>query len=277
MGNMMHYSYSKDELVKHAKIPVEVLADNDILARKIADDIVQNITSEGDSYKRSGYDRVLVFPVGPVCHYPYLVKRINEEKISLRNVWIINMDEYLKDDLTYIDISDPLSFRGFMNRSFYDLICDDLVMPPEQRVFPDPSDPERIMSLIEELGGIDACFGGIGIDGHVAFNEPEDISCEDYLKLSSRIVKLAPESRTTNSINDLNGAIELMPKYAVTIGMREIFAAEKIRLYCLRDWHRAVVRRACCGQKTSAFPVTILQDHKDIKIIINDVAAEAAI
>ncbi len=274
---MKYYSYDKNELMKSSKIPVEVLADTDKLARRMADDIIDVIVNGRIAAQDPGKDRVLIFPVGPVIQYPYLVKRINEERINLHKVWIFNMDEYLKEDQTYIDISDPLSFRGFMNRAFYDLIDETLIMPTEQRVFPDPSCPEKIASLIEELGGVDACFGGIGIDGHVAFNEPENISCEDYLQLSTRVVRLAPESRTTNSINDLNGAIELMPEFAVTVGMREISASQKIRLYCLRDWHRAVVRRACFGEKSSRFPVTLLQDHNDTQIITNDIAAQAAV
>ena len=52
-------------------------------------------------------------------------------------------------------------------------------MPPEQRVFPDPADPGKVDRLIEELGGVDIAFGGIGINGHLAFNESrEDMTAE---------------------------------------------------------------------------------------------------
>lgn len=83
------------------------------------------------------------------------------------------MDEYLDDDKKWVPETHPLSFRGFMNRTVYSQIDPELVMPEEQRVFPDPENVEYIPQLIEKLGGVDICFGGIGINGHVAFNEAD--------------------------------------------------------------------------------------------------------
>ena len=55
-------------------------------------------------------------------------------------------------------------------------------MPEDQRVFPDPNHPEYISELIEKLGGVDICFGGIGINGHVAFNEADpSLTNEEFL------------------------------------------------------------------------------------------------
>lgn len=88
----------------------------------------------------------------PVGQYPYFVDLVNEQNISLKNVWFINMDEYLDDEKCWVPEDHPLSFRGFMNRTVYDRIRPELVMPKEQRVFPDPFDTERVPKLIEELG-----------------------------------------------------------------------------------------------------------------------------
>ena len=55
-------------------------------------------------------------------------------------------------------------------------------MPKEQRIFPDPEDVGQVPKLIEELGGVDIAFGGIGINGHVAFNEADaSMSAEEFL------------------------------------------------------------------------------------------------
>ena len=62
----------------------------------------------------------------------------------------------------------------------------------------------------------------------------------------------------------------------MTVGMWEIAHARKIRLGGFRNWHRAVVRRAAYGPVTAEFPVTLLQNHPDAKILSNANAAKAA-
>ena len=147
-------------------------------------------------------------------------------------------------------------------------------MSEAQRIFPDPNNITYIPELIEQLGGVDICFGGIGINGHVAFNESQDeLSPEEFLQLKTRVLTISPETRAVNSIGDLNGALDDMPKYCVTIGINEISNARKIRLGCFRDWHRSVVRHAAYGEKSAHFPVSLLQDHKDITIRMTEFVA----
>ena len=212
-----------------------------------------------------GENTVFICPVGPVGQYPYFVDMVNEQNISLKNVWFINMDEYLTDDKEWIDKEDKLSFRGFMDRTVYTKIKPELVMPEEQRIFPDPKNLTHIQDMIKKLGGVDICFGGIGINGHVAFNEASDTMTPDEF--------LAQHTRAVNSIGDLNGALDDMPHYCITIGINEIAHARKIRLGCFRDWHRSVVRHAAYGEKTAHFPVSLLQDHPDINIKFTEFVA----
>ena len=184
------------------------------------------------------------------------------------------MDEYLEDDGSYIGESSPLSFRGFMARNVYGQIDPGLLMPPERRVFPDPAQPDRVDRLIEELGGVDIAFGGIGINGHLAFNEArEDMTAEEFAALGTRVVTLNPETRAANAIGDRGGAIDAMPTQAVTIGIRQILSARKVRLGVFREWHRAVVRQAAYGPVTAHFPASLLQNHPDAVIYTNSVAA----
>ena len=66
-------------------------------------------------------------------------------------------------------------------------------MPEEQRVFPDPNDLGRIPALIEQLGGVDIAFGGIGITGHLAFNEPQpELTPEQFAQLPTRVLDIHP-------------------------------------------------------------------------------------
>ncbi|MHB8128128.1 MAG: sugar phosphate isomerase family [Mobilitalea sp.] len=258
-----YYSFPKEELLKNPKISLILMEDNQEVFKSIAEEMIAEI-----EHKNSRNDKtVFIVPVGPVGQYSYFVNMVNERKLSLKNVWFINMDEYLDDKKQWIDMSDKLSFRGFMEREVYSQINQELVMPNEQRIFPDPNNISFIPQLIEELGGVDIAIGGIGINGHIAFNEPQDqLTGEEFLQLKTRVLEIAQETRAVNSVGDLNGAIDEMPRYCVTIGIYEISNARKIRLGCFRDWHRAVVRHAAYGIKSAQFPVTLLQDHPNINI-----------
>jgi glucosamine-6-phosphate deaminase len=269
---MDYYRIGRAELGVDAKIPLRKLGQAGEVFYEAAMDMVGTIEAHNAEKRRT----IFICPVGPVGQYPVFVRLVNERRLSLKDVWFLNMDEYLDDDGACIDPGQALSFRGFMQRSVYGLVDPALVMPESQRIFPDPRHPEAIGRLIEELGGVDVCYGGIGITGHVAFNEPEDVGVEEFRARPTRVLRISPETRVVNAVGELGGAVEAMPKLCVTIGMREILAAARIRLYCFRDWHRAVVRRAAYGEKTALFPVSLLQDHADALITVPDSVAEPA-
>lgn len=266
-----YYYYDKEQFLKAPKLPVTVLPDNETVFRAIAQEMADEIKRKN----ALGEHTVFICPVGPVGQYPYFVELVNKENISLKNVWFLNMDEYLTDDKAWIDKEDALSFRGFMDRAVYTKIRPELVMPQEQRVFPDPKEPGRMAELIQQLGGVDICFGGIGINGHLAFNEADDtLSVEEFRSLHTRVLEISRETRTANAIGDLNGAIDDMPRYCVTIGMNEIVNSRKVRLGCFRDWHRSVVRHAAYGEISAHFPVTLLQEHPDALLRVTEFVAK---
>lgn len=267
----VYYGISSEELGMGAKIPVLKVGDSGEAFYELAKEMVSIIRANNAVGKHT----VFIVPVGPVGQYPIFVRLVNEEGLSLKNTWFFNMDEYLTDDGQWIPKEDPLSFRGFMDRVVYSKIRPELVMPEEQRIFPDPQDPARGDRLLEELGGPDACFGGIGINGHLAFNEADvAMSVEEFANLSTRVLDISPETRATNCVGDLGGALEDMPHKCVTIGMKQILSARKLRLGVFRDWHRAVCRRAIYGDMTAGFPVTLAQNHPDALIVITNVAAQ---
>ena len=265
-----YYGYDREQLLAAPKLPLSCLKDNEAVFRQMAG----QMTEEIESHNARGEKTVFICPVGPVGQYPFFVELVNERGISLKDTWFINMDEYLDDDRQWIPMEHPLSFRGFMEREVYARIRPELVMPKEQRIFPDPNNTSYIPQLIEELGGVDIAFGGIGINGHVAFNEADaSMSGEEFLAQRTRVLAISPETRAANTIGDFNGALEDMPRYCVTIGIYEIAHARKIRLGCFRSWHRAVVRRAGYGEPTAAFPVSLLQDHPDITLTFTEYVA----
>ena len=267
---MDYFRIPAQDLGKNAKIPVLPLGDSGEIFYELALEMVNTI----QDHNARGKKTVFICPVGPVGQYPIFVRLVNRDRVSLKDCWFINMDEYLNDDGTYIDKSSPLSFRGFMERTVYTKVDADLLMPPEQRVFPDPADPGKVDRLIEELGGVDIAFGGIGINGHLAFNEAQpELTPDEFAQLGTRVITLTPETKTANAIGERGGAIAAMPNQAVTIGIKQILGARKVRLGVFRDWHRGVVRQAAYGEVSAAFPVTLLQNHPDARIYANAVAS----
>lgn len=266
-----YYRYTKEEFIKNSKINLDIEKNNEVIFQLLANQFIETI----EKNNKIGDNTVIICPVGPVGHYKYLVEKINELKLDLTSTWFINMDEYLTDDGKWISEDNVLSFRGYMKKNVYNLIDIDLVMPEEQRIFPNPDNLEEIPTLIKKLGKVDLVVGGIGINGHVAFNEPDaKMSNKEYLSQKTRVLDISPETRIANAIGDLSGAIEGMPKKCVTIGISEINSAEKIVLGCFRDWHKAVVRRTACGEVTSEFPVTLLQNHKNFCLYMSEDVAD---
>ena len=267
-----YLTVSASDLGKGTKVKVIVKTDMASIGEAVAQDMFEEIVSA----KKQGREATLIVPVGPVDQFPILAKRINSERLSIRDVVLINMDEYLTNDDRWISIDHPLSFRGYMNRLFYDLLDPALAPKPENRVFPDPQRCGEVDNLIVARGGVDACFGGIGINGHMAFNEPPEIgdaiSDTDFAALPTRVLDLTRETRTINSVT-VGGEITVIPHRAVTVGMKEILESRRLRFYCNRVWQSAVVRRVLHGPVTAKCPASFIRTHPDASLTVADYVA----
>lgn len=261
------------EALTKGKIPIDIYDSKEAAFENMAKMMVDKIIENNNAGKRT----LFITPLGPVAQYQYFVDAVNSQNISLKNVTFINMDEYMQNENELIEDTDCLSFRKAMNEKCYSLIKSELIMPVSQRIFPTKDNKKFIDEVISRHGGVDICFGGIGINGHMAFNEPpesdSDITEEQYRQLTVRVQKISRETLVVNSISDLCGAYYLMPKYCVTIGIKEILESKQVRLFCFKNLHRSVIRRASFGPMSMSFPASLLQTHKDARI---GVSAELA-
>lgn len=266
----------KGELGRGARIPLTVLGGNAEVIARFADDML----AEYQAALAAGRPQaVFIVPVGPVGQYDLLADRCNAERTSLRRLVLINMDEYLTaDGLDWISAGDPLAFRRHMDEHFYARLHPDLAPPPEQRVWPDPRDLDGVGRAITRGGGVDVCFGGVGITGHVAFNDPpepgEQTSVEEFGRLATRVVRLSRETLLINAVTAARGNVDRIPRLAVTVGMTEILASRKVRLYMNREWQAAIVRKLLHGPVTPAVPASLLQEHPDAHVTIAEHVAE---
>jgi glucosamine-6-phosphate deaminase len=254
--------------------PVKLRIVDDLHA--VAQDMAERMLEEIQAGQRHGKGATLIVPVGPVDQFPILARLLNEQGVSCRDTVFINMDEYLTDGDQWIGEAHPLSFRAYMKRYFYDLLDPSLAPTVQNRICPDPLNPGAVGALIKFRGGVDACFGGIGINGHLAFNEPpepgETLPVDEFAALPTRVLGLSRETRTINSVT-VGGEVSVIPQRAVTVGMKEILGSRRLRFYCNRVWQSGVVRRALHGPLTSQFPASLLRLHKDAVLTVAEYVA----
>lgn len=201
-----------------------------------------------------------IVPVGPTFQYRRFVWLVHRRPVDLSGLRLYFMDEYL-DDGALISEDSALSFRGFIRRELLDPLGGRLA--PDQVRFPDPDDPGAYDEALADGGGAEVCFAGVGINGHLAFNEPPAYEDPDFRDAPTRIVDLTPHTITINSNTALGGAWDRIPPQAVTVGMKQILGSRRLMIYLNRSWQRAVVRKLLWGPITSTFPASYAQQHSN--------------
>jgi glucosamine-6-phosphate deaminase len=265
-----------DAMGRQARIPFRLLPD----ISAVMDDFARSIADVIRTQNERGEPARLILPVGPVKQFPLLAEITNRERISWRNVFTFNMDEFLDWQGRSIPVEHPLSFEGFMRRELFARIDPELRVPNEQCYFPHPFRIDEISEKIREVGGIDCCFGGIGYHGHVAFNEPplsrwHNVTVEEFRESLTRVITLGDDSIVVQSIHSAGGDSSAIPPMAVTLGMKDILASRKIRLYCAAgERHRAIFRTAVAGDVSVDYPVTLVQGHPDAEVITDEATAQ---
>ena len=117
--------------------------------------------------------------------------------------------------------------------------------------------------MIQESGGIDLLIVGIGLNGHIAFNEPGS-----SFESRTRVVALAPET--------IQAASHEIPHKAITMGIRTILEARTILLLASGPEKAEILRRALREPVTEAVPASALQAHPDVIVIMDEAAASSA-
>jgi glucosamine-6-phosphate deaminase len=242
-----------DEVIARAGKHLVVYEDLDALHRGFAEDMAQELRARNAAGERTRW----IVPVGPVGQYPYFAEIVNRERLSLANTWLFFMDEYADETGAAIGTDHPLSFHAIARQQLLERVDPELLPPTEQIVFPNERNTGDLAAVVEKVGGLDTCFGGIGIHGHVAFNEPEP----GVAKLGPRKVRLNDFTVTINAVRaQVGGNLECFPREAYTLGMAQILGARRIRLYCRNgcpfDWANTILRVALFGTPGDDYPVT---------------------
>lgn len=264
------------DLRRRARLPFRLVADRATLL----DDFARSIVDEIRKHNQQGEPTRLILPVGPVAQYATAVQISNRERVSWRRVYSFNMDEFLDWQGRPIPVDHPLSFEGYMRREVFSRLDAELRIPEANAFFPHPFRIDEISEKIAAVGGIDCCYGGIGYHGHVAFNEPplsrwHRITVDELRNSLTRVVVLGDDSIVVQSIHSSGGNSAAIPPMAVTLGMKDILASRKIRLYCAAgERHRAIFRISVAGEVSSDYPSTLVQGHPDAEVVTDAATAE---
>lgn len=207
-------------------------------------------------------DSVLGLATGssPLGTYKQLIEWYKKGDIDFSNVTSVNLDEYVG-----LDGSNDQSYRYFMNKNFFEHINIDInnTFVPNGCAVDLAGEGRKYDDHIAELGGIDLQLLGIGLDGHIGFNEPDK-----YFVKSTHVVDLHESTIKANSRFFAN--IDEVPKKAITMGMVSIMQAKKILLIASGKEKRDILEKAFYGPITPEIPASILQLHPDITVIYSE-------
>ncbi len=254
------------ELVGHPdlKIPFQLTRDSDemgeVMAREFIDEIKQ-ANEEGKALRA-------IVPCGPKCWYAPFTRMVNGEKVSLGNLTVFHMDECLDWEGNLLARNDPYNFRTFMEQHFYGGISDDLAVPKEQRIFPEPDRIEKIKGKIAEAP-IDITLGGWGQDGHIAYNQARrhpysQISVAELRNSGLRVQENNQDTIIALGQRSFGAAYQFVPPMSITLGIKECLSAKKVRLYSdTGSWKQTALRVGLFSEITAEYPLTLLQEHPD--------------
>lgn len=195
----------------------------------------------------------------PIGTYDRLVEMYNDGDLDFSAVTSVNLDEYVG-----LDGESDQSYRWFMNHHLFDRvnINKEQTFVPGGKVSDLEAEAKAYDQRIKALGGIDLQLLGIGLDGHIGFNEPD--SC---FTGETHVVKLHPSTIEANA--RFFGDISEVPTEAITMGMEAIMQAKKVLLVANGPKKKEILEKAFFGPITPEVPASILQLHPDLTVIFS--------
>jgi glucosamine-6-phosphate deaminase len=276
----------KAKITEHAnpEFRIEVIEEKQDFYFAFALDIVTRIRQALEEGRRL----VGIFPVGPVPQFAMAAAMINQMRIPMHHVHVFAMDEYADKDGNTAPAGWPGSFQRAMATNLFLKIDADLRPPIEQVHFPTTDVLSSYGRMIEDLGGADVVYGGIGWCGHIAFWEShlaEEFAgdLEVFKASGPRFVELHPMTIMQNALHSFSGDWSWVPPYANTIGPAQIVGA-RYRSFWLdgvcgggMSWQRFIGRLCAHGPVTPFVPGSVLQTLPGRYVFLGGVADDVEI
>ena len=236
----------------------------DLMSQWAANHVIERINAAKPTVEKPF---VLGLPTGssPIGMYRALVKAYQEGKVSFKHVLTFNMDEYVG-----LPEEHPESYHSFMFTNLFNHIdC------PRENIHilngnaPDlAAECAHYEQMIEEAGGIDLFLGGIGPDGHIAFNEPFS-----SLQSRTRVKSLTTDTIIANSRffdNDVNK----VPKTALTVGVGTVMDAKEVLIVANGHNKARALQHAIECAVSQEWTISALQMHPHAIIVCDEAATD---
>ncbi len=201
----------------------------------------------------------------PKSLYAELVRMHKTEGLSFKNVITFNLDQYYPMDKDALQ-----SYHYFMRKYLFeqtDIDPDNYHLPngmlPKESVRQHCIEYEK---KIEDAGGIDLQILGIGINGHIGFNEPGS-----GVHTKTRLTTLDNSTRVANAYEF--GNMSQVPRMAITMGISTILKSRQIILMAWGEGKAPVIKKAVEGESTEDIPASLLQNHEDVTFVLDETAS----
>ncbi len=196
----------------------------------------------------------------PIGTYENLAEMCAKGDVDFKDVTSVNLDEYVGLDSTH-----DQSYRYFMDTNLFSKVNIDhsKTYVPNGCADDIAKEGEAYDKLIADLGGIDLQLLGIGLDGHIGFNEPDT-----FFTKETHLVQL--DESTIDANARFFAFREDVPKSAITMGMMSIMNAKKILLIANGKNKKEILEKAMFGPITPQVPASILQLHPDVTVIFSE-------
>ena len=230
--------------------------DYDDMSKKAANIIASQIVLKSDS--------VLGLATGstPIGTYKLLVEKYENGDLDFSNIKTVNLDEYVG-----LDKKSDQSYRYFMNNNLFNHVNIKIKNTNVPNGMEEDAEKEcgRYHKVIESMGGVDLQLLGIGNNGHIGFNEPDDVfsACTHKVKLTQSAIKA--NSRLFKNMKEV-------PKYAYTMGVGEIMSAKSVLILASGKAKAPIIKELLTGEVKPEVPASILKFHPNC-ILIADAEA----
>ena len=236
----------------------------DQLSRWAAEHVIEKIKSFNPTPE---HKFVLGLPTGssPIGMYRYLSEACKQGRVSFQNVITFNMDEYVG-----LPEEHPESYHSFMHKHLFQYIdC------PKENIHILNGNAKALDAecrhyeqMIADAGGIDLFIGGIGPDGHIAFNEPGS-----SLSSRTRVKTLTTDTIVANS-RFFDNDVAKVPKHALTVGVGTVMAAREVMIIVNGHNKTRALQAAVEGPVTQMWTISALQLHEHGIIVCDEAATD---
>lgn len=255
-----------EDLVDHPdrRVPLRICRDSAEMGSLMARELVADVVRSAEA----GQTLRAILPCGPSSWYEPFTTMVNDAGVSLEHLEVFHMDECLDWQARAIPREHPYSFQGFMERHFYGPVRPELAVPEPNRRWLTPHTLDAVAADLADRAA-DVAYGGWGQDGHIAYNQarrhPFSTVTLDQLRQSTvRVQDNNIDTIVALSQRTFGGAYQFVPPMSITLGLKEILAAGKVRLFSdTGAWKQTALRVALFSPLTPEYPITLLQEHPD--------------